>query len=80
MTKPQASCCAPWATTRAPARPYPLHDRQGRLSHADRQIFDSSSDWLDDDPVFVVKESLVADFRKAGDGIDQTCTSISTSS
>ena len=34
------------------------------------QIFDSSSDWLDDDSVFAVKESLVADFRKAGDGID----------
>ncbi|TRW98865.1 hydroxyquinol 1,2-dioxygenase [Paracoccus sp. M683] len=35
------------------------------------QVFDSSSDWLDNDSVFAVKESLVAEFNKAGEELDQ---------
>lgn len=35
------------------------------------QVYDSSSEWLDDDSVFAVKESLVASFDKAGEDIDQ---------
>lgn len=34
------------------------------------QIYDSSSDWLDNDSVFAVKDSLVGEFRKAGDDLD----------
>lgn len=34
------------------------------------QIFDSSSDFLEKDSVFAVKESLVAEFRPAGDEYD----------
>lgn len=34
------------------------------------QVYDSSSDWLDNDSVFAVKESLVAEFKPAGDGLD----------
>lgn len=30
------------------------------------QIYDSTSEWLDNDSVFAVKDSLVGDFRKAG--------------
>ena len=32
------------------------------------QVFDSSSDWLDNDSVFAVKDSLVADFTPSDDG------------
>lgn len=35
------------------------------------QVYDSSSEWLDDDSVFAVKESLVASFDTAGDDVDQ---------
>lgn len=34
------------------------------------QIYDSSSAWLDNDSVFAVKDSLVADFKPASEGID----------
>lgn len=34
------------------------------------QIFDADSDWLDDDSVFAVKESLVARFETAPEGAD----------
>ncbi|MAC79969.1 MAG: hydroxyquinol 1,2-dioxygenase [Rhodobacteraceae bacterium] len=34
------------------------------------QIYDSSSAWLDNDSVFAVKDSLVADFKPAPDGMD----------
>ena len=34
------------------------------------QIYDSESDYLDDDSVFAVKEELVGEFAKAGDGAD----------
>lgn len=33
------------------------------------QIYDSSSDWLDNDSVFAVKDSLVGEFKKAAPGI-----------
>lgn len=34
------------------------------------QVYDGNSAWLDNDSVFAVKDSLVADFRKAGPGLD----------
>ncbi|MGR3376759.1 dioxygenase family protein [Salipiger abyssi] len=34
------------------------------------QVYDSSSAWLDDDSVFAVKDSLVAEFKKAGPELD----------
>ncbi len=34
------------------------------------QVYDSSSAWLDNDSVFAVKESLVAEFKPAGDDLD----------
>lgn len=34
------------------------------------QVYDSSSKWLDDDSVFAVKDSLVGEFKKAGDDLD----------
>ncbi|WP_349295343.1 dioxygenase (plasmid) [Thioclava sp. 'Guangxiensis'] len=35
------------------------------------QVFDSSSDYLEEDSVFAVKQSLIADFKPAPEGIDQ---------
>ncbi|WP_151719801.1 dioxygenase family protein [Gemmobacter serpentinus] len=43
------------------------HDGYRRLV---TQIYDSSSDWLDDDSVFAVKEALVGEFRRAPEGAD----------
>ena len=34
------------------------------------QVFDGSSAWLDDDSVFAVKQSLVAEFKPAGDDLE----------
>ncbi len=34
------------------------------------QVYDSDSDWLDNDSVFAVKESLVGKFNPAGDNLD----------
>lgn len=34
------------------------------------QIYDSSSEWLDNDSVFAVKDSLIADFKPAGGDLD----------
>ncbi|MQY43991.1 hydroxyquinol 1,2-dioxygenase [Epibacterium sp. SM1969] len=34
------------------------------------QIYDSTSEWLDNDSVFAVKESLIGEFKPAGDELD----------
>lgn len=34
------------------------------------QVYDSTSEWLDNDSVFAVKESLVGEFKAAGDDLD----------
>ncbi len=59
-----------------PMRPGHLHfmvSRDGFRTLVS-QIFDAESDWLDNDSVFAVKESLIATFRPAAPGADTDLT------
>lgn len=55
-----------------PNRPGHMHFILSKPGHHSlvSQIYDSASDWLDDDSVFAVKESLVGEFKPAGEGHD----------
>ena len=55
-----------------PNRPGHMHFILSKDGHRPliSQIYDSSSEWLDNDSVFAVKDSLVGEFEPAGEDLD----------